>query len=66
MAGKISAFLLIFNDGSLRLKLLTTDHTFYGFTSMITHTGCWENARSVWASGLQAFRVVLYCFCNVK
>ena len=22
------------------------DHTFYGSTGMITHVGCWENARS--------------------
>ena len=21
------------------------DHTFYGFTGMITHLGCWENTR---------------------
>ena len=21
------------------------DHTFYGFTSVITHAGCWENTR---------------------
>ena len=21
------------------------DHSFYGFTGVITHTGCWENMR---------------------
>ena len=21
------------------------DHTFYGFTGVITHLGCWENTR---------------------
>ena len=33
------------------------DHTFYGFTGVITHAGCWENTRKACkpkASDLQA------------
>ena len=39
------------------------DHTFYGFTGVITHAGCWERTRGKVvnyepkASDLQAFRV---------
>ena len=29
----------------LKLLIKAIDHTFYGFTSVITHVGCWENAR---------------------
>ena len=27
------------------LKIKAIDHTFYGFTSVITHLGCWENTQ---------------------
>ena len=30
--------------------LKAIDHTFYGFTGVITHLGCWENARKAWKS----------------
>ena len=38
------------------------DHTFYGFTGVMNHLGCWENTRKACksraekASDLQAFR----------
>ena len=35
------------------------DHTFYGFTGVITHTGCWENTRN----SARAFRV---CYNNIR
>ena len=43
------------------------DHTFYGFTSVITHTGCWENTRNS-ARDLQAFRVRAFrvCYNNIR
>ena len=27
------------------------DHTFYGFSGVTTHAGCWENARKACKSG---------------
>ena len=30
---------------NLKLFFKALDHTFYGFTSVITHLGCWENTR---------------------
>ena len=30
------------------------DHTFYGFTGMITHLGCWENTRKACKSRAEA------------
>ena len=29
----------------LKLLMKAIDHTFYGFTGVITHAGCWENTR---------------------
>ena len=40
------------------------DHTFYGFTGLITHLGCWENTRKAYkplafGSGFTGFSPVL-------
>ena len=40
------------------------DHTFYGFTGLITHLGCWENTRTAYkplafGSGFTGFSPVL-------
>ena len=36
---------LLFNYYSIIKIIKAIDHTFYGFTSMITHLECWENTR---------------------
>ena len=30
---------------STKSYFIKVDHTFYGFTGVITHLGCWENTR---------------------
>ena len=44
---------------NLRYFIKAIDHTFYEFTGVITHLGCWENTRllnhSPGARDLQAF-----------
>ena len=37
-AGKLGVLLKVF-------FIKAIDHSFYGFTGVITHLGCWENAR---------------------
>ena len=47
------------------------DHTFYGFTGLITHLGCWENTRKAYkplafGSGFTGFSPVLPTFSLKK
>ena len=35
---------------NLKLFYNAIDHTFYEFTGLITHAGCWEDTRKVWKS----------------
>ena len=38
------------------------DHTFYGFSGVTTHVGCWENARRACKSGAKGEWLTGYCF----
>ena len=56
---RINWTIIFFNSG-VSFDFLAIDHTFNGFTGVITHLGCWENTRKeswVEESDLQAFLV---------